>query len=97
MLNSPLSSSGFGSVMSRTSPGTAHDPNSPSPEDPTLTLRFKSARAAMTRPQRLSVLVFAWILLHRVVVAQGLTGALVGSVGDGQGGLLVGAIVRLTW
>ena len=50
----------------------------------------------MTRPQRLSVLVTACILLPRVVFAQGLTGVLVGSVKDGQGGLLAGALVRVT-
>lgn len=50
----------------------------------------------MTRPQRLSLLATACILLSRVVLAQGLTGALIGSVKDGQGGVLLGAVVRVT-
>ena len=37
------------------------------------------------------VLVAACILPPRVAVAQGLTGALIGSVKDGQGGVLAGA------
>ena len=50
----------------------------------------------MTRPRRLSLLVTGCILLSRVVFAQGLTGALIGSVKDGQGGVLPGALVRVT-
>ncbi|MGH9257195.1 MAG: TonB-dependent receptor [Vicinamibacterales bacterium] len=50
----------------------------------------------MARRQCLFVLVTACILLPRVVFAQGLTGALIGSVRDGQGGVMPGAFVRVT-
>ena len=50
----------------------------------------------MTRTQRLFLLVTACILLSRVVFAQGLTGALIASVKDEQGGVLPGALVRVT-
>ena len=42
------------------------------------------------------VLVAACILFPRVAAAQGLTGALIGSVKDEQGGVLPGAFVRVT-
>jgi hypothetical protein len=48
----------------------------------------------MNSQHRLKVLVIACVLLSRIVFAQGLTGALVGSVKDGQGGVLAGALVR---
>jgi TonB dependent receptor-like, beta-barrel/Carboxypeptidase regulatory-like domain len=48
------------------------------------------------RPPCLFVLFAACILLPHVAVAQGLTGALLGSVKDGQGGVLAGALVRVT-
>src|SRR6185295_7104443 len=44
----------------------------------------------------LVVLFAACILLPRIAVAQGLTGTLLGSVKDGQGGVLAGALVRVT-
>src|SRR6185295_17962658 len=44
----------------------------------------------------LFVLVAACVLLPQVTVAQGLTGALVGSVKDGEGGVLAGATLRIT-
>ena len=52
--------------------------------------------AAARRRQCLFVLFAACILLPHVAVAQGLTGALIGSVKDGQGGVLPGALVRVT-
>ena len=42
----------------------------------------------------LSVLL-ALVLLHGVAAAQGLTGALIGTVKDDQGGVLANAVVRL--
>ena len=50
----------------------------------------------MTGRQPLFFLVTICILLPRVVFAQGLTGTLIGSVKDGQGGVLPGALVRVT-
>jgi outer membrane receptor protein involved in Fe transport len=38
----------------------------------------------------------AFLLIHNTVTAQGLTGTLVGSVRDGQGGVIPGALVRIT-
>jgi len=56
----------------------------------------KWTAAARRRPQCLFVLFAACILLPRVAAAQGLTGALIGSVKDGQGGVLPGSLVRVT-
>ena len=50
----------------------------------------------MRRFRYVTLLVTACILLPRVVVAQGLTGTLIGSVKDGQGRVLRGALVRVT-
>ena len=51
----------------------------------------------MTRPQCLSLLASRRAsCFPRVAFAQGLTGALIGSVKDGQGGVLPGALVRVT-
>jgi hypothetical protein len=43
----------------------------------------------------LSLGLLAFVLLHGVAAAQGLTGALIGTVKDDQGGVLAGAVVRL--
>ncbi|MEO6212173.1 MAG: TonB-dependent receptor, partial [Vicinamibacterales bacterium] len=45
--------------------------------------------------QRMSPVILAFVLLHGVAAAQGLTGALIGTVRDDQGGVLAGAVVRL--
>jgi len=50
----------------------------------------------MTRLQRLALLVTASLLFPLVVCGQGLTGALIGTVRDGQGAVLSGALVRVT-
>jgi hypothetical protein len=42
-----------------------------------------------------SLVLVAVVLLHQVAAAQGLTGALIGTVRDDQGGVLSGAVVRL--
>ena len=48
------------------------------------------------RRQRTVLLVLvAFVLLHGVAAAQGLTGALIGTVKDDQGGVLASAVVRL--
>ena len=50
----------------------------------------------MTRSRCLLALFVACIVFPRVAPAQGLTGALIGTVRDAQGGLLPGALVRVT-
>ena len=50
----------------------------------------------MTRSRCLVALFVACILFPRVAPAQGLTGALIGTVKDAQGGVLPGALVRVT-
>jgi hypothetical protein len=50
----------------------------------------------MNRSHLHTVLVAACLVLPQVAAGQGLTGALIGSVKDGQGGILAGAIVRVT-
>ena len=48
------------------------------------------------RRQRTVLLVLvAFVLLHGLAAAQGLTGALIGTVKDDQGGVLASAVVRL--
>ena len=44
----------------------------------------------------LLVVISAYVLLPRPAVGQGLTGALIGTVSDDQGGVLSGAIVRMS-
>ena len=50
----------------------------------------------MTRSQCLVMLCVGCILVPKVASGQGLTGALIGTVKDGQGGVLAGAFVRVT-
>ena len=47
------------------------------------------------RPRTVVFALVAIVLCHGVAAAQGLTGALIGTVKDDQGGLLAGAVVRL--
>jgi hypothetical protein len=53
-------------------------------------------RPEVMRPQSLVVLLAISVLLLRTADAQDLTGALIGSVRDGQGGVVAGALVRVT-
>src|SRR5580765_3527229 len=55
-------------------------------------------RPSTSRTQRCVVLLVGatLLLVPRVVVAQGLTGSLIGTVRDAQGGVLPGAIVRVS-
>jgi TonB dependent receptor-like, beta-barrel/Carboxypeptidase regulatory-like domain len=50
----------------------------------------------MTRSHSLVILVLTCVLIPRMAPAQGLTGTLIGTVKDGQGGVLPGASVRVT-
>ncbi len=53
-------------------------------------------RPEVMRPRRLVVLLAIFVLLPRLADTQDLTGTLIGSVKDGQGGVLTGALVRVT-
>jgi Carboxypeptidase regulatory-like domain len=56
----------------------------------------QTARVARRRRCLLLYVITASVLLSRIVAAQGLTGALIGSVKDAQGGVLPGAVVRVS-
>src|SRR5262249_37285495 len=53
-------------------------------------------RAGRIRPRLLVLLTAGCVLLPRIAAPQGLTGALIGTVKDSQGGALAGASVRVS-
>jgi len=53
-------------------------------------------RSAIRSSAILLLCAAAWLVLPRATAAQGLTGALVGTVKDAQGGVISGAVVRVT-
>src|SRR6185503_11773218 len=96
-LNSPLFSIGCAVATNRTPRATLRARHPRSHEG--LGHRFALSplrSAAMTRSHFLVFVLLACVQFPRMAPAQGLTGTLIGTVKDGQGGVLRGAIVRVT-
>ena len=52
-------------------------------------------RRPICRQRTVLLVLVAFVVLHGVAAAQGLTGTLIGTVRDNQGGVIAGAVVRL--
>jgi hypothetical protein len=52
-------------------------------------------QVAIRRQRTVLLVLVAFLLLHGIAAGQGLTGVLIGTVKDDQGGVLASAVVRL--